>query len=29
LARPDTIEDDFDAHYPVKDKGDAAASPAE
>jgi ubiquinol-cytochrome c reductase cytochrome b subunit len=29
LDRPATIEEDFDAHYPAKDKGDAVASPAE
>jgi len=31
LAQPDTIEADFDAHYPPKDeaKGAGAATPAE
>jgi len=29
LPQPATIEEDFDAHYPPKGAGDAAASPAE
>ena len=29
LPIPETIEEDFDAHYPPKGAGDAAASPAE